>query len=172
MVLDALSKKFSFSFKPFIFGLLGEKFHNNRRILFVKPNTYMNRSGDAVRYVLFQEDERDTSKLLVVHDDMDLELGSIKLKWDGGDGGHRGVRSIVQAIGTKEFFRLKMGIGRPPKGVPASDFVLSEFSEEEREKVRISISKAVRLFDFILDVGPFKAWELYRMEEEWKENLS
>lgn len=105
------------------------------RVLFVKPQTFMNRSGSAVaaitRYYGVPAD-----RLLVVHDDIDMHLGRIKLVEKGGAGGHNGIRSIMQALGSDAFPRLKIGIGRPGNreihpDMPVDRFVLSDFSPDE-----------------------------------------
>jgi len=98
--------------------------------ILLKPLTYMNRSGDAVASVLnFYKISLD--KLLVVHDDLDLPLGSFKFTQGGGSGGHKGIRSIIGSIGSKEFPRLRIGIGRPLSPVPIDKYVLSPFLSEE-----------------------------------------
>jgi len=107
----------------------------------LKPLTYMNRSGEAVASVLnFYKIPLD--KLLVVHDDLDLPLGSLKFAQKGGSGGHKGIRSIIGSIGSKEFFRLKIGIGRPFSSVPMDKYVLSPFISEE-----------ALMIDKVLDIG-------------------
>lgn len=127
----------------------------------MKPLTYMNRSGEALKLFSISP-----SSLLVVHDELDLPVGRIKLKKDGGDGGHKGVRSIVHHMGSRDFYRLKIGIGRPPKGSPLADYVLSPIPEEDVPKMREAFEKAYRLFELILDHGFEKAWSIYKMEEE------
>ena len=132
-VLDRLALQFGLDFIPhkkfppyesvsgFITGIPA---------ILLKPLTYMNRSGDAVASVLnFYKISLD--KLLVVHDDLDLPLGSLKFAQGGGTGGHKGIRSIIGSIGSKEFPRLKIGIGRPFSPVPIDKYVLSPFLSEE-----------------------------------------
>jgi len=98
--------------------------------ILLKPLTYMNRSGDAVASVLnFYKISLD--KLLVVHDDLDLPLGSLKFTQGGGSGGHKGIGSIIGSVGSKEFPRLRIGIGRPFSPVPIDKYVLSPFLSEE-----------------------------------------
>lgn len=98
--------------------------------ILLKPLTYMNRSGEAVASVLnFYKIPLD--KLLVIHDDLDLPLGSLKFVQGGGAGGHKGIRSIIGSIGSKEFIRLKIGIGRSLSPVPIDKYVLSPFLSEE-----------------------------------------
>lgn len=113
-------------------GRLGEA-----RIFLVKPQTYMNRSGDCVaRFADFHRIEAE--RILVIHDDLDLPAGKIKIAAKGGAGGHNGIRSLIQQLGSPDFVRLKIGIGRPPRnedgqGIPVERYVLSAFSGEELE---------------------------------------
>jgi PTH1 family peptidyl-tRNA hydrolase len=105
-------------------GVVGNK------VLLLKPGTFMNRSGQAVgkvaRYYKLAPDE-----ILVIHDELDFEPGIAKLKKDGGHAGHNGLRDIIAHLGTKEFYRLRIGIGRPPVGRVVADYVLSEPSRKD-----------------------------------------
>jgi PTH1 family peptidyl-tRNA hydrolase len=100
----------------------------------VLPLTYMNRSGDAIRDVLALRG-LTPGDLLVVCDDVDLPLGQLRFRRSGGDGGHNGLASIIGALSTGSFARLRLGVGRPPEGVGTSDFVLGRFLQEEEESV-------------------------------------
>lgn len=109
----------------------------NRKIHLVKPLTYMNRSGRSV-VQFFRFFKLSPDQFLVVHDDLDMAPARIKLVKGGGNGGHKGIRSLVETLGIKEFLRLKIGIGRPGKGevhanFPVEKYVLSNLSSEERE---------------------------------------
>jgi len=105
-----------------------------KRVTLVKTTTYMNLSGKAVRSVL-SEISMGPETMVVFHDDMDLDLGRTKLKWKGGDAGHKGIRSIMETLQTDAFFRARIGIGRPPEGVEAAEYVLSRFSQTERKAI-------------------------------------
>jgi PTH1 family peptidyl-tRNA hydrolase len=117
------------------------------RVVLAKPLTYMNLSGQAVKqlasfYRLPLED------ILVIYDDLDLPLGTIRLRPEGGSGGHRGIRSIIEALGSQSFPRLRVGIGRPP-GSDAVSYVLSDFTGDEQimlENVYEGVVAAVELF--------------------------
>ena len=102
------------------------------KLLFLKPQTYMNLSGDAVSKALnFYKISPD--QMLVVHDELDLPLGEVKLKWNWGHNGHKWVKDIMQKINSDKFWRLKIGIGRPNNPeMSVVDWVLSKFSEDER----------------------------------------
>ena len=109
------------------------------KVCLVKPLVYMNLSGKAVaRFVDFYK--TPLHRLLVVHDDLDMKPGRIKLVFGGGSGGHNGIRSLMQHLGDKDFFRLKIGIGRPGQGsahpgMPVEHYVLAPFSAEEQEVI-------------------------------------
>ncbi len=98
--------------------------------LLAKPQTYMNLSGRAVE-VLCNRHCIPPSRLLVIHDDLDIKFGKIKLKWNGGSAGHRGVNSIISHLSTRDFYRIRIGIGRPEQDNNVTDYVLSPFKEEE-----------------------------------------
>lgn len=112
-------------------------------VLLLMPTTFMNLSGHAVSQVL-RYFRLGTDDLLVVHDDVDLPLGRVQVKVGGGDNGHRGVRSVMEQLGTREFARIRIGVGRParPEGEMV-DHVLSPFSPEEEEALAPAMEKAV-----------------------------
>ncbi len=131
------------------------------------PLTYMNLSGEAVG-PMAREKNIPPERVLVVHDDLDLPLGRMKFVPKGGAGGHRGVLSVMSALGTEEFPRLKLGIGRPPAGVPVKDYVLSEFTPEEWPLVEKVILRAQEALECLLKEGLLKAMSLYNRREELK----
>ena len=106
------------------------------------PETFMNRSGVAVRDLLHRR-RRRPADLLVVHDDLDLPLGHLRLRPGNSAGGHNGIRSIIEEIGTGAFPRLRIGIGRPPAGVDPAEFVLEPFVPGERPPIEEAVSRAV-----------------------------
>lgn len=109
--------------------------------LFVLPTTYMNQSGQAVRATLDYY-KLDPHEMLVVHDDIDLDFGRLRLQVAGGSGGHNGIRSLEQHLSTNEFSRLKVGVGRPPGSTDPADYVLSPFSAAERSEVDVIVDDA------------------------------
>lgn len=122
------------------------------RCLLALPQTYMNRSGDSVRRLL-SFTGLDPGALLVVHDDMDLPLGRLRLRRGGGAGGHRGIASLLEYLGSPDFTRLKIGVGRPPDGVPAEGYVLQEFAASERELLRETLARGVAVIEVFLAQG-------------------
>lgn len=122
-------------------AIIGEGRIDGERLLLIKPLTYMNRSGEAVRQVMDWY-HLSVDDLLVIYDDLDLPVGSLRLREKGSSGGHNGIKSIISHIGTVAFKRIRIGIGRPPEGIPVPDYVLSSFSKAEKEIVEPSIVKA------------------------------
>lgn len=112
-----------------------------RRFLLLKPATFMNESGRAVAEVLGVY-KIDPGRIVVIHDDIDIPLGEVRVKVGGGTAGHRGISSVARELGDPGFTRIRMGVSRPPAGVDAADYVLSDFPEEERELARGSVSEA------------------------------
>jgi PTH1 family peptidyl-tRNA hydrolase len=133
-------------------AIVGDGRLGARRCLLALPQTYMNRSGEAVRRLLSFTD-LDPASLVVVHDDMDLPLGRLRLRRGGGAGGHRGIASIIEHLGSPDFTRLKIGVGRPPAGVPAEGYVLQEFAAAERDPLRDALARGVSALEVYLDRG-------------------
>jgi PTH1 family peptidyl-tRNA hydrolase len=121
-------------------------------VLLAVPETYMNVSGQAVSDLARRRRVRPEN-LLIVHDDLDLPLGRLRLKPGNGAGGHNGVRSIIEEIGTKAFPRLRVGIGRPPAGVAPETFVLERFTPEERTVVDEAVERAANAALAVLSDG-------------------
>ncbi len=105
------------------------------------PNTYMNESGEPVRATLAYF-RIDPSDMLVIHDDIDLPFGRLRLQVGGGSGGHNGIRSVEATLGTAGFSRLKMGVGRPPGSADPADFVLRRFTKKERPEADVIVEDA------------------------------
>ena len=110
-----------------------------------KPQTFMNQSGHAVGELLSDVglDPVDLGDLIVIHDDLDLDVGRIRLKARGGAGGHNGILSIIDILRTDRFARLKIGVGRPPIGMEAADYVLRPVSVEDRALLNEGVERAV-----------------------------
>ncbi len=121
-------------------------------VALAQPATYMNLSGKAVA-ALLKYFRLTPADLVVIHDDLDVPLGRLKIVDKGGPGGHRGVMSIMAALDTEEFLRIKLGIGRPPAPVPAEAYVLSRFAPEEEETVAALVERAADALDTLLSSG-------------------
>lgn len=122
-------------------ALIGEARLAGKRLLLAQPQTYMNRSGLAVA-ALMRFYKLTPGELLVICDDLDLPLGRLRLRGQGGDGGHRGLRSIIECLGTKEFPRLRVGVSRPPTRMETVDYVLTRFVSEEQVLVKEVLAAA------------------------------
>jgi PTH1 family peptidyl-tRNA hydrolase len=140
MVVDELARRHGASFRGKFSGRLAETRVAERRIALLKPETYMNESGRSVAPAA-RFFKLDPESVLVVHDDVDLELGRVQARFGGGLAGHNGLRSIAQALGTQEFLRLRIGVGRPARGDrrPVADYVLSPFEPDEDVEALIAL---------------------------------
>lgn len=155
MVVDEVADFFAIAIaksKPFSDLLYGRGVIDGIDTILAKPLAYMNRSGPPVQritnyYRILCEE------MLVVHDDIDLAFGRLKIKKKGGDGGHKGVRSLIQALGEDEFVRLRIGIGRSEDRIDTTDHVLSRFKPEEQEVLDQIMGKAREAVVTILTQG-------------------
>ena len=142
-VLDQLAAAAEVRFAPDRYGDRADLRHKGRAFVLIKPSTFMNLSGKAVRYWMEQE-AVPADRLLVITDDLAIPFGAIRIRAKGGAGGHNGLTSIIETIGTEEFARMRFGIGSDfPKG-RQSDYVLSPWSEEERKTLNERIELAAK----------------------------
>ncbi|MFB9742115.1 aminoacyl-tRNA hydrolase [Pseudonocardia sulfidoxydans] len=123
-----------------------------RKVVLAKPRTYMNVSGGPVAGLL-RYFSVPATELVVVHDDLDLGFGVIRLKQGGGEGGHNGLRSISQSIGTRDYLRVRFGIGRPPGRQDPADFVLKRFSSVENKELEFAVDLAADAAEALLADG-------------------
>ncbi|WP_010649000.1 aminoacyl-tRNA hydrolase [Oceanobacillus massiliensis] len=128
--------------------------YEGEKVILLQPQTYMNLSGESIR-PLMDYYNLDLDDVLVIYDDLDLPTGKIRLRQKGGHGGHNGVRSTIDHLGTKEFKRIRLGVGRPVGPIPVVDYVLGAFPKEEQEDVIISIKNAADACESWLKGTPF-----------------
>lgn len=121
-------------------------------VILAQPTTYMNLSGRAVVSLLHYFD-LGGANLVVIHDDLDVPGGRVKLAWNGGAGGHRGVLSVAAALRAPDFYRVKLGIGRPPPGVPPDDFVLRPFPREAWDEAAALVERGARAVVTLITAG-------------------
>ena len=121
-------------------------------VVLAKPQTYMNLSGDAVASLLHFYDV-PLENFLVCFDDLDLPVGTIRLRPQGGSAGQNGVQSIIERLGTQIFPRLRLGIGRPPGRMPAADYVLRDFDKFDGEVMNLTLDKAVEAIEVFVSEG-------------------
>ncbi len=135
-------------------GLIYRQKTPDKEILYIKPKTFMNLSGVTVAAAV-RHYEDGPEKILVIHDDIDIEFGRVRLKSGGGTGGHNGLESIVKSLGNADFDRLRIGAGRPPGKMDPADFVLSKFKKSETKALDLMVSlSADAVRDYIAyDIG-------------------
>jgi len=144
MVLDAFAKASNTVFQDRRYGFVAETRVKNRSLLLLKPSTLMNLSGNAVRYGL-QKENIGLENLLVIVDDLALPFGTLRLKSKGSSAGHNGLKHIEQILGTQQYARLRFGIGNDfPRGAQV-DYVLDEFSGEEKQSLPERLEKAAEI---------------------------
>ena len=133
-------------------ALAGEGRLAGRRVVLARPLTYMNESGGPVRGLLDYH-RIPADDLVVVHDELDLPFATVRLKRGGGEGGHNGVRSVTRSTGTKDYLRVRVGIGRPPGRQDPADFVLKDFSAVERKELGLLVAEAADATEALLVKG-------------------
>ena len=150
-VVDELAKEFEVSFKNDNLGDIASFKHKGRTFILLKPSTYMNKSGKAVRYWM-QKKKIQPENLLVVMDDLNLAFGKVKLKAKGSAGGHNGLKDINQLIGS-DYPRLRIGIGDDFRKDQQVDFVLGKWDKEEREELPAILTKAKEVVKAFGSIG-------------------
>lgn len=168
MVVDRLAEKLDTSFRKVkMNALVTAVRYKGERIILIKPQTFMNLSGQAVSsFIRFYK--LPLENMLVVYDDVDLPFETLRLKPDGGDAGQRGVRSIIQQLGTKSFPRLRVGIDRPPGRMEVSDYVLQKFSAAEKGILPFILDTASEAVLHFIDQGLNQAMTIYNQNPSQK----
>ena len=155
MVLAELANRASATFKNHRANAAvaqGRTSSSAPRLILVKPNSFMNLSGAPVA-ALLKFFKLDPEHLIVIHDELDIPFDTVKLKFGGGHGGHNGVRDVASAVGTANFTRVRVGIGRPPGRQAAADFVLRDFNADERDSLPALLSDAADAVELIASEG-------------------
>jgi len=142
MLLDTLADRLGISFTHLQSkALIAKAEYHDDRLILAKPQTFMNLSGQAIK-ALVRFYKIPLERLLVAYDDIDLPLGSIRLRPNGGSGGHLGVESVIEHLKSRDFSRLRIGVNRPPGRMEASDYVLQDFSVAEKEALTEILSRS------------------------------
>jgi len=150
-VVDNLADKYNISLRSHkYFSVYGKGKVGGLEVVIAKPITYMNESGKAAKSLL-SAFNISPKHMLVIHDDIDLPLGKIKKKFNGGDGGQRGIRSTIQSMRTEEFGRVRVGIGRPEDKDDIVDYVLSPFGQEDSGLINETLEQAVLTLEAALE---------------------
>lgn len=162
MVADFLSSKWRIPLKPGANELVcGKGNALSSSVLIAKPQTYMNLSGTPLRSLRFEVED-----FIVIHDDLDIPAGKVRIKVGGGTGGHKGLDSIIGTIGEDAFIRIRCGIGRPEDGSDPKDYVLGRFAPEDQPLVKKQIEDAASAIEMCLRVGIAKAMNVCNKREK------
>jgi len=165
MLLDYLAKGSNVSFSESKWNaLIAKTIIWNESVVLLKPQTFMNASGKAVSAVA-QYYKVLIENILVIHDDLDLPLGRMKIVSDGGAGGHKGVLSCIDHFGTRNFSRIKIGIGRPAAPIPPEKYVLSRFGPDEHEVITQKMAVAVEGIRIFVQQGIAAAMNALNQKE-------
>ena len=144
-------------------AVLGTSYFADRRVVLAKPRTFMNNSGEAVEYLLARFGG-GPSNLLIIYDEMALLPGRIRLRASGSDAGHNGIRSIISAVGGTGFPRLRIGIGAPPAGILARDYVLGKFTGDEEGSIAGAVERASAAIRCVLEENIDAAMNRYNQD--------
>jgi peptidyl-tRNA hydrolase, PTH1 family len=153
MVADVLARRANLGFRNHkSVADIVETRITGSRVVVAKPRSYMNLSGNAVA-ALTRFFGIDPSRVIAVHDELDLPPATIRVKSGGGEGGHNGLRSMSAALGTKDYLRVRFGIGRPPGRMDPADYVLRDFSAAERKDLDVDLERAADAVELLIESG-------------------
>ena len=165
MVLDAWAQASNISFSSERYGAVAQLRLNGNSVTLLKPSTYMNLSGKAVRYWLDRL-KVPVSNLLVISDDLNLPYGTIRMRKNGSSGGHNGLENINQLIGTTEYARLRMGIGHDFGRGGQVDFVLGELDDMEKKELPELLGRSIEAVKAFITIGPDRAMSLFNSKRK------
>lgn len=151
-ILDALARASNFSFDSARLAFKGETRFKGRTLICIKPTTYMNLSGKAVSYWM-QKEKIPQENVLVITDDLALPFGTLRMKTKGSDGGHNGLKNIQLILGTNVYPRLRFGVGDNFQRGRQVDYVLSEWTEEEEERLAERVEKSIEIIKSFVSIG-------------------
>lgn len=153
-VVDAFAKRFSIDVINKKFNaLVGTGVAEGHKVVLVKPQTYMNLSGESVRRVLDFYKVDETQELIVISDDISLDVGKLRIRKKGSAGGHNGLKNIILHLGHDNFHRIKVGVGEKPTGYDLADYVLGHFSKEEQKVMEETAKRAVEALLVMMNEG-------------------
>lgn len=167
MTVDRLSELFDIDVSAKkLNGLIGKGVIDGKKVILAKPQTFMNSSGDCIAPLneYFKPD-----KLIVVYDDITLDVGGIRVRKAGSSGGHNGMKSIIQRLGTEEFERVRVGIGEKPPRMDLADWVLGHFKKEDEEPLKAAIDDAVTALRMMLNDETDEAMNRFNRKVERKQ---
>lgn len=166
-VIDKLAEQYNISVTQKKHkALIGKGNIDGYPVLLVKPQTFMNLSGESVRSVLDFYKLNIQEELIIIYDDISLDLGQIRVRQKGSAGGHNGVKSIIAHLNTEEFSRIKVGVGEKPKFMDLADYVLSYFSKAERKEADAGVDNAAKAVSVIINKDISQAMNLFNKKVE------
>jgi peptidyl-tRNA hydrolase, PTH1 family len=165
MVVDRLAKAYKIRyFWPRYQGRAAKVRIGEEEVMLLKPHTYMNLSGNSVAAAM-KRLNLYTEQLVVIHDDLDLELGTIKIGFGLKSAGHKGLESIIEQMKTNDFYRIRLGIGKPENKAQVVDYVLMPFAKQDSDKVQAVIEEACSALEVLIKDGLEKAQNIYNQRK-------
>ena len=160
-VIDILAEEYGISVSKIKHkALIGEGRVGSEKVLLVKPQTYMNLSGETL-IDIYNYYKIDMENIIVIYDDIDLDVGKIRIRKKGSGGTHNGMRSITKCLGSTDFPRVRVGVSKPRPGQDLADFVLSRFRKEEADDLQVGLEKAAKSVDCMIRENIDKAMNQY-----------
>ncbi len=170
MAVDALADKYNISVMDCKHrALVGKGVIGGTKVVLVKPLTYMNLSGEAIRAVVDYYKVDAESELIVIYDDISLDVGQLRIRKKGSAGGHNGIKNIIANLGSDTFLRIKVGVGEKPKGYDLADYVLGHFSKEEMKVMAESLEKVDGAVNMMLEDQVDMAMNNYNVKSAKRE---
>lgn len=168
--IDYLARKYSIDVRKIKFkSLIGQGVISGQKVMLVKPQTYMNNSGEAIREI-YRYFDFDHDKLIVIYDDIDIDFGSIRIRKKGSAGTHNGMKSIIYNLEFDDFPRIKISVGKKPPYMDLANFVLSGFSKNEAKILEQEIMLAAESIEMILEEGIDKTMSMYNSKRLVEDN--
>lgn len=169
-VIDLLAEKYNISVDTRKHrAYLGKGIIAGQKVILAKPQTYMNLSGESIGSLVEYYKIDPEEELLVIHDDISLDVGQLRIRKKGSAGGHNGLKNIIAHLGTNAFSRIKVGVGEKPKGYDLADYVLGHFSKGEKEQMEEAYSLAAEAAELIVNHEIDRAMNEYNKKREVKE---
>lgn len=160
--IDALSDKYGIDVSTDKHkAKIGKGVMDGNKVILAKPQTYMNNSGESIREIVDFYKEDSETNLIVIYDDISLAPGQLRIRKKGSAGGHNGIKSIIQHLGSDVFVRIKVGVGEKPKAMDLADYVLGHFAAEEKPIMKDAFNMAAEAAVSIMNDGPDKAMNLF-----------
>lgn len=167
MVIDAAAEKYHIAVTEKKHkALIGKGIIGGEKVILVKPQTFMNLSGESIKEVIDYYKIEEKTELIVISDDISLDVGTIRIRKKGSAGGHNGLKNIILHLGHDEFRRIKIGVGEKPTEYDLVDYVLGHFGKEDSELIEESVKKATEAIEKMITDGPDAAMNQFNKKAE------